>query len=229
MKNKKNRSKALKMFFLLVTLVVTMGVMTGCGKEENTSDSENDTTEVVDATATEDTEEPVSEDAEDPVEVEEPEIEDKETETPVEVVAPEEVSEDSEETESTEEREVISMENPDATLEEFIEYINTFDITETVILCDDYIEARYVLYNGDSCEINYLVPHLNVYSPGKEIVEGHVYGESGEELQGLFLYVSGTFELCVDDYYEGDVCINVEYSDGTTEELTVHFVDVYNQ
>ena len=73
------------------------------------------------------------------------------------------------------------------------------------------------------------MPTFYVYCPEKEIVEGYVLDESREELQGSFECYEGIFSFYVYDYYDGDIYINVEYSDGTTEELVVHFVDVYNQ
>lgn len=93
MKNKKtNQGKELTMLLLLVTVIVTMGVMIGCGKEVKTPDSENDTTEVVDVT--EDTEEPeaseVPEVTEEPENTEEPE----DTEEPEVTEEPEEPSVD---------------------------------------------------------------------------------------------------------------------------------------
>ncbi|MBQ8261562.1 MAG: hypothetical protein IJZ00_04680 [Lachnospiraceae bacterium] len=124
---------------------------------------------------------------------------------------------------------VLSNTMPNTDLQSFIDYINSFDITETAIIFNDINDAKYMIYNDYPCVIGYHMPTFYVYCPEKEIVEGYVLDESREELQGSFECYEGIFSFYVYDYYDGDIYINVEYSDGTTEELVVHFVDLYNQ
>ena len=123
---------------------------------------------------------------------------------------------------------VLSNTMPNTHLPSFIEYINSFDITETVIIFDDINGAKYMIYSGYPCAIGYYVPRFHVYSPEKEIIAGYVTGENGQELEGDFSCNDGRFDFDVMYYYDGDIYINVEYSDGATEELVVHFIDVHN-
>ncbi|MBQ8262147.1 MAG: hypothetical protein IJZ00_07665 [Lachnospiraceae bacterium] len=203
---KANRGFALVLIAVLIIATMCMG---GCNSGTN-DDEVTVSSETEEADVTNVAEEPVeSEPIDQEPALNEPEVTD--------------------EPEDTEEHERLSMLEPNTSVGTFIEYINTFDITETVIIYDDADGAKFMIYSGDSCEIGYHVPRFYVYSPEKEVVGGYVTGENGEELEGEFSWDRGVFYFYVMGYYDGDVYINVEYSDGTTEELTVHFVDVYNQ
>ena len=219
------RKKILIAFFVVIFLVA-------CGNNEETVSAETSSTEEV-----------VSDEGE-VVEAEADDAEIEETITEPERVQPDETITDEEESEgeeapidfsftSAEEYletvPVISNPMPNTDWSSFIEYINSFDITETVIIFDDAVGGKYMIYSGYPYAMDYYAPIFHVYSPEKEIVAGYVTGENGQELEGEFSCSVGEFIFCVAFYYDGDIFINVEYSDGTTEELVVHFVDVYNQ
>ena len=215
MENKKtNRSKALTMLLLLVTFVVTMGVMIGCNKEENTPDSESDTTEVVEVT--EDVEETETTEAEDPVEVVDSETENTETEDTedtVEVVDPEEVSEDLEETER------IQPEVFYSTFSEFTDFVNSLELEELVSLYyNEESEKNIIIYNTDEfiMEDDFILFDIN---SDKEISEVTTNTEVIEVTQGFYVY---SFQ--VDSSQEQDLTITFTYTDGTEEEFNMHLI-----
>ena len=218
------RKNILIAFFVVIFLVA-------CGNNEETVSAETSSTEEV-----------VSDEGE-VVEAEADDAEIEETITEPERVQPDETITDEEESEgeeapvdfsftSVEEYletvPVLSNTMPNTHLPSFIEYINSFDITETVIIFDDINGAKYMIYSGYPCAIGYYVPRFHVYSSEKEIVAGYVTDENGQELEGDFSCNDGRFDFDVMYYYDGDIYINVEYSDGATEELVVHFIDVHN-
>ncbi len=209
MENKKtNRSKALTMLLLLVTLVVTMGVMIGCNKEENTPDSENDTTEVVEVT--EDAEEPEYEEVEDPVEVEEPEIEEVETEDP-EVVTPE--------TEEVNETDRVQPEVFYSTYSEFTDFVNSLELEELVALYyNEESQKNIIVYNGDEfiMEDDFILFDIN---STKEISEVITNIEVMELIQGFYVC-----SFLVDPSQEQDLTITFTYTDGTEEEFNMHLI-----
>lgn len=215
MENKKtNRSKVLTMLLLLVTLVVTMGVMIGCGKEVKTPDSENDTTEVVEVT--EDVEETETTEAEDPVEVVDSETENTETEDTedtVEVIDPEEVSEDLEETER------IQPEVFYSTFSEFTDFVNSLELEELVALYyNEESEKNIIVYNGDEfiMEDDFILFDIN---STKEISEVITNIEVMELIQGFYVC-----SFLVDPSQEQDLTITFTYTDGTEEEFNMHLI-----
>ncbi|MBQ8261006.1 MAG: hypothetical protein IJZ00_01860 [Lachnospiraceae bacterium] len=209
MKNKKtNRSKVFTMLILLVTLIVTMGVMVGCDKKENTPDSENDTTEVVEVT--EDLEEPESEEVEDPVEVEEPEIEEVETEDP-EVVNPE--------TEEVNETDRVQPEVFYSTFTEFTDFVDSLELEELVVLYyNEESEKNIIIYNTDEFIMEDEFIMFNIHSE-KEISEVITSIEVQEYVIGLYVYA-----FSVDPNVEQDLTITITYADGTEEEFNMHLI-----
>ena len=202
MENKKtNRSKALTMLLLLVTLVVTMGVMIGCNKEENTPDSENDTTEVVEVT--EDIEETETTEAEDPVEVVEPEVEDtEEPEESLDYI----VREDGR----------IQPAIHYASALEFNEFVDLLELEEAVLILWSE-ERNVIIYNGDSFEKEE-GDAVSLYPP-KEVADYTTIGVSMSEnplIENMYAI------LYNDEYGTPDFTIQLEYSDGSAEELTFH-------
>ena len=204
MENKKtNRSKALTMLLLLVTLVVTMGVMIGCNKEENTPDSENDTTEVVEVT--EDIEETETTEAEDPVEVVEPEVEDtEEPEESLDYI----VREDGR----------IQPAVHYASAIELVEFVDSLELEEAVILLYDE-ETNLIVYSEDSfTHMEGSGVYLYVH---KEISN---YNSNGISIQDN-LPVENLYGLSYNEENGSrDFSIQLEYADGTTEEFSANLI-----
>lgn len=203
MKNKKtNQGKELTMLLLLVTMIVTMGVMIGCGKEVKTPDSENDTTEVVEVT--EDTEEPEFENVEDPVGVVDSETENTETEDPVEVEP---------------ELERVQPEVFYSTYSEFTDFVNSLELEELVALYyNEESQKNIIVYNGDEfiMEDDFILFDIN---STKEISEVITNIEVMELIQGFYVC-----SFLVDPSQEQDLTITFTYTDGTEEEFNVHLI-----
>ena len=219
MENKKtNRSKVLTMLLLLVALVVTMGVMVGCDKKENTPDSENDTTEVVEVT--EDVEETETTEAEDSVEVVDSETENTETEDIVEVVDPEtEVTETEDPVEVEPELERVQPEVFYSTFSEFTDFVNSLELEELVALYyNEESQKNIIVYNTDEfiMEDDFILFDIN---SDKEISEVTTNTELIEVIQGFYVY---TFQ--VDSSQEQDLTITFTYTDGTEEEFNMHLI-----
>ena len=188
---------------MLITVVLTMGVMIGCGKEVKTPDSENDITEIADVT--ENTEEPESEDAEDLVEVVEPELGDtEEPEESLDYI----VREDGR----------IQPAVHYATIMEFEEFVGSLELEEAVLILYSQ-ERNSIIYNGDSFETEegdvielYLSKdELTFNSSGVDLFEvigvENIYGMS-------FSRENGSREFS----------ILLEYADGTTEEFSANLI-----
>ncbi|MBQ8261005.1 MAG: hypothetical protein IJZ00_01855 [Lachnospiraceae bacterium] len=189
--------------FLLITIVLTMGVMVGCDKEVKTPDSENDITEIADVT--EDTEEPESEDAEAPVEVVEPELGDtEEPEESLDYI----VREDGR----------IQPAVHYASAIELVEFVDSLELEEAVILLYDE-ETNLIVYSEDSfTHMEGSGVYLYVH---KEISN---YNSNGISIQDN-LPVENLYGLSYNEENGSrEFSIQLEYADGTTEEFSANLI-----
>ena len=189
--------------FLLITVVLIMGVMVGCGKEVKTPDSENDITEIADVT--EDSEEPESEDAEDPVEVVEPEVEDtEEPEESLDYI----VRQDGR----------IQPAVHYATIMEFEEFVGSLELEEAVVILYSE-EENAIIYNGESFEVEE-GEILELYLPREE----KSYSNVGVSLIEIF-DAEGIYGIIFNEENGSrEFSIQLEYADGTTEEFSANLI-----